>query len=73
MAAGRVSALQRTLVLWSGAAVRGRATEGGGANVGHTRVDLWDPQEARGEVCGIPHLAKNERDVGYGDRGGDGA
>jgi hypothetical protein len=27
------------------------------------RVDLWVRQQAWGETCGIPHLAKNERDA----------
>jgi hypothetical protein len=26
---------------------------------------LWSPREIEGESCGIPHLAKNERDVGH--------
>ena len=30
---------------------------------GGTRTDLWGPRQLRGEGCGIPHLAKNERDV----------
>jgi hypothetical protein len=29
-----------------------------------TRTELWRPQQAWGKACGIPHLAKNERDVG---------
>jgi hypothetical protein len=28
-------------------------------------VELRDPLEFEGEGCGIPHLAKNERDVGH--------
>ena len=32
---------------------------------GGTRTDLWGPRQLRGEGCGIPHLAKNERDVGH--------
>ena len=26
---------------------------------------LWRPLQAWGEICGIPHLAKDERDVGH--------
>jgi hypothetical protein len=32
---------------------------------GGTRVDLWGPSQLEGEACGVPHLAKNERDVGH--------
>jgi hypothetical protein len=28
-----------------------------------TPKDLWDPTRLEGEGCGIPHLAKNERDA----------
>jgi hypothetical protein len=28
-------------------------------------VELSIPQQVEGEACGIPHLAKNERDVGH--------
>jgi hypothetical protein len=34
-----------------------------GANMGHP-YRVVGPQELEGEVLGIPHLAKNERDVG---------
>jgi hypothetical protein len=30
-----------------------------------TRVDLSYRDRLEGETCGIPHLAKNERDVGH--------
>ena len=30
-----------------------------------TPVELWNPDRLEGETCGIPHLAKNERDVGH--------
>jgi len=28
-------------------------------------VELWSRKRFEGETCGIPHLAKNERDVGH--------
>jgi len=27
------------------------------------RLKLWEPQQAEGRACCIPHLAKNERDA----------
>jgi hypothetical protein len=30
-----------------------------------TLTELWRPRRLEGEACGIPHLAKNERDVGH--------
>jgi hypothetical protein len=33
-----------------------------GANVEH-RTELWARGKLEGEACGIPHLAKNERDA----------
>jgi hypothetical protein len=35
------------------------------ANVGHPYRVVTPVTGLRGEVCGIPHLAKNERDVGH--------
>ena len=32
--------------------------------MGHA-MDLWKPLRLDGEACGIPHLARNERDVGH--------
>jgi hypothetical protein len=29
------------------------------------RFDLWSGSRLEGRACGIPHLAKNERDVGH--------
>jgi hypothetical protein len=36
-----------------------------------TRTEGWDLRQIEGEGCGIPHLAKNERDMGSGMGGGD--
>ncbi len=30
-----------------------------------TRAEPLGPRQLEGEACGIPHLAKNERDVGH--------
>jgi hypothetical protein len=37
----------------------------GSAGARGTRTEPWDPKQLGGDCCGIPHLAKNERDVGH--------
>jgi hypothetical protein len=33
--------------------------------LGFEPLDIFDPKDCLVEICGIPHLAKNERDMGH--------